>query len=66
MTKFDISKVNNQYTRLELNSLSAYEIQALGKLLIGLSESMINKETMDAALTNYMTAGTSGFEGGLN
>jgi len=62
--KFDVTKVNEQYHSLELKNLSGYEIQALGKLLIGLGEIKTAKEAMESYLVNM--AGTGSSPNGLN
>lgn len=63
-TEFDITKVNEQYNRLELKNLNGHEIQALGKLLNGLGEAKTSKETMEKYLLNL--SGTGATPSGLN
>lgn len=55
---FNMTKIITEMAKMDLDNMTAYELQAIGKMLSGAGESMIYKElvkeTSDkAALANF-------------
>lgn len=58
-SEFDMNKVQKVISELKLSDLNAYELQALGKAINGVAESMIYKEIVDkTSEANLLSGGT--------
>ena len=55
--EFDLTKVQQVISTIQLSELNPYELQALGKMIEGTAESMIYQDIVDGSLQNQLLAG---------
>lgn len=55
--EFDLGKVQQVISTIQLSELNPYELQALGKMIEGTAESMIYQDIVDNSLQNQLLSG---------
>lgn len=55
--EFDLKKVQQVISTIQLSELNPYELQALGKMIEGTAESMIYQDIVDNSLQNQLLSG---------